>query len=78
MSKQTRNLVDGRTASTNFVSLPIHTHYDPVFSSLAFSIQAFSAAPCGLPRLRAPGIVSLRYLFLQATPSFPHGVTTVG
>ena len=31
----------------------------------------------GLPRLRAPGIVYLHYLFLQATPLFPHGVTIV-
>ena len=31
-----------------------------------------------LPRLRAPGIVPcINYLFLQATPLFPHGVTIV-
>jgi len=37
------------------------------------SIQAVR----GLPRLRAPGIVPLHYLFLQATPLFAHRVTTV-
>ena len=30
-----------------------------------------------LDRLRAPGIVFLHYLFLQATPLFPHDVTIV-
>jgi len=41
---------------------------------LMLSIQAVH----GLPRLRAPGIVpSLHDLFLQATPLFPHGVTTL-
>ena len=41
---------------------------------LMLSIQAVH----GLPRLRAPGTVpSLHDLFLQATPLFPHGVTTL-
>ena len=39
------------------------------------SIQAVH----GVPRLRAPGIVpwSLHYLFLEATPLFPRGVSIV-
>ena len=41
--------------------------------ALMLTIQAVRC----LPRLRAPGIATLHYLFLQATPLFPHGVNIV-
>jgi len=70
-------VLDPRVGHTMDVLSPfisILCHSDWLFHVFMLSIQAVH----GLSRLRAPGIVhSLHYLFLQATPLFPHGVTIV-
>ena len=49
----------------------------PTAGSFVHVLMLSNQAVCGLPRLRAPGVVPCIISFLQAIPLFPHGVTIV-